>query len=141
MSSNRLFVSSSPYFGERTLSIFFFIALPVVSEFCKTDRVFCGVKSGSFKAELFISNLVACLFGFNELAEGQEPYSIDNSDRCLKYPVENKVKHTYQLVIWLEETGFVQQEQGLLFEGTVVIEVSGGVNTDEYIGGQITGTE
>ena len=84
---------------------------------------------------------VACLFGFNELAEGQEPYSIDNSDRCLKYPVENKVKHTYQLVIWLEETGFVQQEQGLLFEGTVVIEVSGGVNTDEYIGGQITGTE
>ena len=65
MSSKICLVSSSPYFLERTLSIFFFIALPVVSEFCKTDRVFCDVKSGSFKAGLFIANPVVCLSGFD----------------------------------------------------------------------------
>ena len=53
--------------------------------------------------------------------------------------MENKVKHTYQLVIWLEETGFEQPEQGLSFEGTVSIEVSGGFDSGEYNDGQITG--
>ena len=84
---------------------------------------------------------VACLFGYKELDDEQEPYAVDNTDRCIKYPIKNKVKHTYQLVIWLNETGKIQEEQGLTFEGTVVIEVSGGVNTSEYEDGKITGTE
>lgn len=84
---------------------------------------------------------VACLFGFETPAEGEEEFAIDNTDRCSKHAITNKVKHTYQLVIWLEETGYVQEEQGLVFEGTVVIEVSGGVNTSEYEDGKITGTQ
>jgi len=86
-------------------------------------------------------NPVACLFGFKELGEGQDSYAVDDTARCLNYSIENKVKHTYQLVIWLEETGFVQEEQGLVFQGTVTIEVSGGVNTNEYEDGKISGQE
>lgn len=84
---------------------------------------------------------VACLFEYNEVGEDQEPYAVDNPDRCNVHKIKNKERHTYQLVIWLEETGNVQEEQGLTFQGTVVIEVSGGVNTNEYENGQITGTE
>lgn len=84
---------------------------------------------------------IACLFGYEPVADGQEPYAINDSKRCTPYSLTNKERHTYQLVIWLEETGNVQEEQGLLFEGTVVIEVSGGVNTNEYENGKITGTE
>lgn len=84
---------------------------------------------------------VACLFGFETPGEGEEDFAIDNTNRCSKYALTNKVKHTYQLVIWLEETGYVQEEQGLTFQGTVVIEVSGGVNTNEYENGQISGTQ
>ena len=86
-------------------------------------------------------NPVACLFGYKEVAEGEEGYAIDDTERCINYPIENKVKHTYQLVIWLEEIGRVQEEQGLIFQGTVAIEVSGGVNTNEYENGKITGQE
>lgn len=83
-------------------------------------------------------NPVACLFGY---AEGQDEIADDSTERCKPYPLTNKEKHTYQLVIWLEETGDVQPEQGLVFEGTVSIEVSGGFDSDEYNNGQITGTE
>ena len=31
--------------------------------------------------------------------------------------------HTFQLLIWLEETGEIQDEQGMSFDGTVSIEV------------------
>ena len=65
----------------------------------------------------------------------------DDTSRCATYPLENKVKHTYQLVIWLEETGEEQPEQGMAFEGTVSIEVSGGFDSGEYGNGEITGQE
>lgn len=83
-------------------------------------------------------NPVACLFGYAEDAAEQRD---DDTARCKPYPLTNKEKHTYQLVIWLEETGVEQPEQGLTFEGTVSIEVSGGFDTGEYGNGQITGQE
>lgn len=81
---------------------------------------------------------VACLFGYEE--ESDPPLRLDDTARCKPYLIDNKVKHTYQLVIWLEETGDVQAEQGMTFAGTVSIEVSGGVDTGEYEDGRITGT-
>lgn len=84
---------------------------------------------------------VACLFGFEKPAEEGAEFALDDTARCSKHAITNKVKHTYQLVIWLEETGEIQEEQGLTFEGTVVIEVSGGVNTSEFENGQITGKQ
>lgn len=83
-------------------------------------------------------NPVACLFAnSDDFADKAK----DDTSRCSTYSISNNVKHTYQLVIWLEETGSVQEEQGLTFEGTVAIEVSGGIDTGEYDNGQITGQE
>ena len=102
-------------------------------------------------------NPVVCLFGYakenytedyetdkanvKEIAAGNATALTENTERCAPYPLENKVKHTYQLVIWLEETGYEQPEQGLAFEGTVTIEVSGGFDSGDYDDGQITGKE
>lgn len=86
-------------------------------------------------------NPVACLFGYAEVAEGDEPFEADDTARCATYGLRNKEKHTYQLVIWLEETGEEQPEQGMSFEGTVSIEVSGGFDSGEYTDGIITGQE
>ena len=61
---------------------------------------------------------VACLFGYSEDYESK---ALDDTSRCASYTLTNKEKHTYQLVIWLEETGRVQPEQGMTFEGTVAI--------------------
>lgn len=83
-------------------------------------------------------NPVACLFGYKANAA---EYELDDTERCATYPLTNKIKHTYQLVIWLEETGFEQPEQGMTFEGTVSIEVSGGFDSGEYGNGEITGQE
>lgn len=79
---------------------------------------------------------VACLFGY--VADSGDK-QIDDTSRCATYAISNNVEHVYQLVIWLEETGEVQNEQGLVFEGTVSIEVSGGLETGEYEDGKITG--
>lgn len=86
-------------------------------------------------------NPIACLFGYAEVPEGTEAPAVDDTERCEPYSIENKIKHTYQLVIWLEETGKEQPEQGLTFEGTVSIEVSGGFESGEYVSGEITGTD
>ena len=102
-------------------------------------------------------NPVVCLFGYakknyvedyetdkanaKEIAKGNTIALTEDTARCAPYSLTNKEKHTYQLVIWLGETGFEQPEQGLSFEGTVSIEVSGGFNSDEYKDGQITGQE
>lgn len=83
-------------------------------------------------------NPVACLFGY---AADAADKAVDDTTRCAPYSLTNKEKHTYQLVIWLEETGEEQPEQGLTFEGTVSIEVSGGFDSGEYGNGQITGQE
>lgn len=81
---------------------------------------------------------IACLFGYED--ETDPPLRVDDTALCKPYLIDNKVKHTYQLVIWLEETGDIQDEQGMTFAGTVSIEVSGGVDTGEYEDGKITGT-
>lgn len=108
-----------------------------------------GVKFGIFpKSPIFnvveeqeeIVYPVACLFG-EVSAEDAVDIKADDTKRCRSLSISNNVKHTYQLVMWLEETGEIQEEQGLLFEGTVTIEVSGGVTTDEYSDGKITGAE
>ncbi len=83
-------------------------------------------------------NPVACLFGYSE---NYEEKAIDDTSRCSTYTLTNKTKHTYQLVIWLEETGEVQPEQGMTFQGTVAIEVAGGFSSDEYSDGRITGQQ
>lgn len=83
-------------------------------------------------------NPVACLFGYTTDAGEKRA---DDTSRCKPYSLTNKEKHTYQLVIWLEETGFEQPEQGMTLEGTVSIEVSGGFDSGEYSNGQITGQE
>lgn len=84
---------------------------------------------------------VVCLFGYDREKEETQELREDNTERCAPHSIENKVKHTYQLVIWLEETGEEQPEQGFTFEGTVTIEVSGGFDSGEYNSGEITGQE
>ena len=84
---------------------------------------------------------VACLFGYVEETDETLEIRDDDTKRCAPKSIENKIKHTYQLVIWLEETGEIQHEQGMTFEGTVSIEVSGGFESGDYGNGQITGKE
>lgn len=79
---------------------------------------------------------VACLFGYSDT---YETAAKDDTSRCKTYGITNKVSHTYQLLVWLEETGKVQDEQGLEFKGTVSIEVPGGLDTSDYSDGKITG--
>ncbi len=79
---------------------------------------------------------VACLFGYAADAADKPK---DDTSRCAPYSITNNEEHVYQLVIWLEETGDVQNEQGLAMEGTVAIEVSGGLETGDYENGKITG--
>ncbi len=83
-------------------------------------------------------NPVSCMFKNGDDFDSKQK---DDTSRCSSISITNKVKHTYQLVIWLEETGEVQDEQGKTFEGTVAIEVSGGLDTSEYDNGQITGKQ
>ena len=45
----------------------------------------------------------------------------------------------FQVVIWLEETGKEQLEQGKSFNGTVSVEVNGDSSAAGYEGGRITG--
>ena len=89
---------------------------------------------------LGILNPVACLFGYRR---DDDALSIpaDDSNRCLSYNISNNVRHTFQVVIWLQETGEVQDEQGRLFQGTVSVEVAGGADTGQYGDGQITGKQ
>lgn len=79
---------------------------------------------------------VACLFGY---ADDYESKSIDDASRCSKLSVTNSVNHTYQLVVWLEETGVVQHEQAKEFAGTVSIDVSSNMSSSGYEDGRITG--
>lgn len=83
---------------------------------------------------------LSCLFGYSNIY-GTENDVVDNISRCSTLQIENKVSHTYQLVIWLEETGEIQNEQGLTFEGTVSIEVPGGLDNSDYTDGKITGQQ
>ena len=77
---------------------------------------------------------IACLFGFSDDYETADK---DSLERCKNLSVANQAKHTYQVMIWLRETGKNQPEQGLTFQGTVNLEVPGG--TGDYPDGRITG--
>lgn len=88
-----------------------------------------------------VINPVACLYSYSK-EEGVLGLRKDDSARCETMEIENNKRHTFQLLIWLEETGDVQDEQGMTFEGTVSIEVDGGdIDTGEYEDGKITGTD
>ena len=111
-------------------------------------------ENGEFEGTV---NPVVCLFGYendryideynadianmSQIVSGDATAVVADTARCKPFSIENKVKHTYQLIIWLEETGFEQDEQGMTFEGTVSIEVSGGFESGEYGNGQISGQE
>ena len=81
---------------------------------------------------------LACLFGFSDTYESAEK---DDPSRCKTINITNQEKHSYQLMIWLRETGERQDEQGLSFQGTVSLEVPGGVGDSDYENGQITGQQ
>lgn len=80
---------------------------------------------------------VACLFGYSD---GYEDKQLDDVSRCSSYSITNGEEHTYQLVIWLSETGNVQLEQRKEFGGTVTIDVSGSMDSTGYEDGRITGS-
>ena len=80
---------------------------------------------------------VNCLFGYAEDAAGKE---IDDSSRCKVHTLTNGVEHNYQILIWLEETGSEQLEQGKEFAGTVTVEVKGDISGLGG-GGIVTGRE
>lgn len=93
---------------------------------------------GENKEYLSTTYPVACLFGF---AEGYEDFDKDDPERCAVRNVKNQVSHTYQLLVWLHETGKVQPEQGMVFQGTVALEVPGGADNTGYDNGKITGQQ
>lgn len=79
---------------------------------------------------------VACLFGYKD-----EELAVDDTKRCKTYTISNKQEHTFQVLIWLNETGENQdKEQGNRFGGTVSIEVIGGLDATTS-DGRITGKE
>ena len=65
---------------------------------------------------------VACLFGETDDAVTKPK---DDVTRCKTYSIENLKEYSFQIVIWLEETGSEQLEQGKKFNGTVGIETVG----------------
>ena len=81
---------------------------------------------------------VACLFG--EVADADQK-AIDDTTRCNVQPIKNGKTTYFQIVIWLEETGTEQLEQGKTFAGTVSVEVSGGSGVDGYENGRVTGRD
>lgn len=94
-------------------------------------------------------NPIACLFG---RSDDYETKDINDTTRCKEYQMKNYnineqtgereiITHYYQLVIWLNETHQLQEEQGKVFEGTIEIEVSGGLDGANYENNQITGKE
>ena len=97
-----------------------------------------NIKGENGEVEVTTTNPVACLFGYKD---NVDDFEADDTNRCASKKVDNKVKHTYQLLIWLEETGKTQDEQDKKFEGTVAIDVNGGIDTGEYGNGEITGQE
>lgn len=71
---------------------------------------------------------VECLFGYSD---DYSSLDVDDPARCKSYKLSNQVSHTYQVMVWLQETGDVQPEQGLTFSGTVSLEVPGGQDATE----------
>ena len=102
------------------------------AKFGKIDNV--------YKDEVLTDTIfpVACLFGETDDADTKEK---DDTSRCVTYPITNGVEHNYQILIWLEEMGYDQAEQGKVFNGTVSVEVKGETDSSGYNSGRITGRE
>lgn len=81
---------------------------------------------------------LACLFGQSDSYATAEK---DDPARCRTAQISNKESHTYQVMVWLNETGKIQDEQGKTFQGTVSIEVPGGTGGSDYEDGKITGKQ
>jgi len=81
---------------------------------------------------------LACLFGQSDSYATAE---MDDPARCRTAQISNKESHTYQVMVWLNETGKIQDEQGKEFKGTVSIEVPGGTGGSDYEDGKITGKQ
>ena len=81
---------------------------------------------------------LACLFGQSDSYATAE---MDDPARCRTAQISNKESHTYQVMVWLNETGKIQNEQGKEFKGTVSIEVPGGTGGSDYEDGKITGKQ
>lgn len=113
--------------------------IPTISRF---ERVFEVMNNQNEPVPM---NPVNCLFGYLTDDEIQERYpgetiGRDSLKRCKTLKVSNQATHTYQIVIWLMETGELQNEQGLSFQGTVHLEVptGGEEETEERITGTTT---
>lgn len=83
-------------------------------------------------------NPIECLFGYSDTYNEKEA---DDLSRCSTRNITNQTKHSFELLVWLEETGEVQEEQGIEFKGTVMLEVPGGQADSEYPDGKITGKD
>lgn len=81
---------------------------------------------------------VACLFGEKENAA---TLALDDVSRCSAATISNAVEHNYQVLIWLNETGHEQLEQGKTFQGTIAVETVGDGSSGEGNGGRITGQD
>ena len=135
-------------FGHKVVDSF-----QVVSQFNKTDTNpdnvdYTDVKFATFNKPFdkavegsdFVNTIypVECLFGYSETFDDEAE---DSLSRCSVRNVTNQAKHNFELLIWLEETGSVQNEQGFEFKGTVLLEVPGGQAGSEYPDGRITGKD
>ncbi len=125
----------------------------VVSQFNNTDTNpdnvdYVGTKFATFAKPFdrigdnneFVNTIypLECLFGYSQTYDTEAE---DDMARCSTYNVTNQVKHNFEVLIWLEETRSVQQEQGLEFKGTVLLEVPGGQTGSQYPNGEITGKD
>lgn len=135
-------------FGNKVVDSF-----QVISEFNKTDTNpdnvdYVDTKFATFakpfdkpsENQEYLDTVypVECLFGYSETYDDEKE---DDLKRCKVHRVTNQTKHYYEVLIWLEETGQVQEEQGMEFKGTVLLEVPGGQADSEYPDGKITGKD
>ena len=123
---------------------------PSGGTYSDTNGIYGGVRYNKFSQPSDIINEddgsvsgtlypVECLFGVNPDSPNHE---LDKDTRCNSIEIENNKKYTFQLVIWLNETFAVQDEQGKNFAGTISVDVEGGsIDTGIYEDGQITGRE
>lgn len=118
------------------------------------DSDYIDVRFNKFQAPVFKldenSNVIDtiypidCLFGYTDeylaLTDDDKNSKIADSTKCKTYNITNGDEHIFQLVVWLEETGEVQNEQRKTFAGTISIDVSGSLNSTGYEDGHITGS-
>ena len=110
-------------------------------KFAKFDKPFELTRYDELQGtDVFVRNVepIDCLFGY---ASEYSTFDADDIKRCSAHNIENQQKHYFELLIWLEETRERQDEQGMEFKGTVLLEVPGGQTGSEYPDGKITGRD